>query len=78
MSQVTRTGFSTSKGSLVLSILFPKPSTFKFVSQSFKFIGLLFCVALCGFALTVWQLYTNFYVGVGPIVIRALDLITVR
>ena len=47
---VVRTGFATQKGALILSILFPKPSDFKFVSQSFKFTGSLFAVAFCGFA----------------------------
>jgi len=38
LAMVVRTGFATTKGALILSIMFPKPSTFKFVEQSYKFL----------------------------------------
>jgi cation-transporting ATPase 13A3/4/5 len=38
---VVRTGFSTAKGALVRSMLFPKPNSFKFYRDSFRFIGVL-------------------------------------
>lgn len=38
---VVRTGFSTAKGALVRSMLFPKPNNFKFYRDSFRFIGVL-------------------------------------
>jgi cation-transporting ATPase 13A2 len=38
---VVRTGFGTTKGGLVRSMLFPKPNNFKFYADSFKFIGVL-------------------------------------
>jgi cation-transporting ATPase 13A2 len=37
-----RTGFNTAKGSLVQSILFPRPNQFKFYQDSFRFIGYYF------------------------------------
>lgn len=38
---VVRTGFNTAKGALVRSMLFPKPNSFKFYRDSFRFIGVL-------------------------------------
>ena len=73
---VVRTGFATTKGSLILSILYPKPSTFKFVEQSYRFIATLFCVALVGFGLTIWQLKVRGSTN-ATIVIRACDLVTI-
>ncbi len=43
---VVRTGFNTTKGSLVRSMLFPKPMGFKFYRDSMRFI--LFLAALAG------------------------------
>lgn len=70
MGVVTTSGFLTSKGLLVLSILFPKPAHFKFVKEAMRFlIALLalgmrdliimfvnFCAAMVGFAICVWKL----------------------
>ena len=44
-----RTGFSTTKGSLVRSMLFPKPSGFKFYRDSFRYISVMGIIALLGF-----------------------------
>jgi magnesium-transporting ATPase (P-type) len=76
LGMVVRTAFATQKGSLILSILFPKPSTFKFVQQSFKFTAALFCVAICGLGLSIWQLI-RLDSEVSQIVLRGLDLITI-
>lgn len=49
---VFQTGFSTTKGELVRSILYPKPLKMKFYKDSFYFVTFLFC--LCKF-------YKNIY-----------------
>jgi len=46
-------GFSTSKGELVRSILFPKPVDFKFSQDGMKFIGCLAVIAAIGMLYTL-------------------------
>lgn len=53
MAVVTRTGFLTSKGGLVRSIMYPPPVDFKFQQDSYKFIGVLAAIASIGFVYTV-------------------------
>ncbi|KAI1503516.1 hypothetical protein F5X99DRAFT_425362 [Biscogniauxia marginata] len=76
LAMVVRTGFNTTKGSLVRSMLFPKPTGFKFYRDSFRYISVMGCVALLGFIVS----FINF-VRLGLawhlIVVRALDLITI-
>lgn len=50
---VLNTGFLTSKGELVRSIMYPPPADFKFDQDSYKFIGILAVIALLGFIYTV-------------------------
>lgn len=76
MVLVTRTGFLTTKGSLVQSILFPRPNNFRFYRDSMLFIGILAVIAFLGFSVAV----VNFIaLGVGWywIICRALDVLTV-
>jgi cation-transporting ATPase 13A2 len=42
---VLQTGFSTMKGRLVRSLLFPKPENFQFYKDSLKFIGMMGIIA---------------------------------
>jgi len=72
---VVRAGFATSKGSLILSILYPKPSTFKFFEQSMKFVFSMFCLALIGFIVSEVKLKSLDY-DLATLIIRGLDLIT--
>uniref|UniRef100_A0A1I8IKA6 Cation-transporting ATPase n=2 Tax=Macrostomum lignano TaxID=282301 RepID=A0A1I8IKA6_9PLAT len=73
---VVRTGFMTSKGELVRSILYPKPIAFTFNRDVINYLEVLGLFAVAGFIYTVilmhqrgdaWQ----------KIVVRALDLITI-
>ena len=49
LAMVVRTGFNTTKGSLVRSMLFPKPSGFKFYKDAFRYISVMACIAGVGF-----------------------------
>lgn len=46
---VVRTGFTTTKGALVRSMLFPKPTGFKFYRDSFRYISVMGVIAILGF-----------------------------
>ncbi|XP_075407257.1 polyamine-transporting ATPase 13A2 isoform X3 [Tenrec ecaudatus] len=76
LAVVTRTGFCTAKGSLVSSILHPRPLNFKFYRHSMKFVAALSVLALLGTAYSIFILHHN-QVPLKEIVIRALDLVTV-
>jgi len=77
LAVVVRTGFATTKGSLILSIFYPQPISFGFVTQSYKLIAALFTLSLIGFAISVWQLKAVQDASPKTIVLRALDLITI-
>lgn len=51
---VVRTGYSTLKGQLIRSILYPKEVGFKFYTDSMKFVFLLFCTALIGMVYCIY------------------------
>ena len=55
LAMVVRIGFTTAKGELIRSIMFPRPMDFKFYRDSMRFIGLLFVVAACGMAYCVYM-----------------------
>ncbi|XP_037089766.1 LOW QUALITY PROTEIN: probable cation-transporting ATPase 13A3 [Pollicipes pollicipes] len=76
LAVVIRTGFSTAKGELIRSILFPKPMGFKFYQDSMRFIGFLFLLSVSGLAYTVY-LYVIRGASVRHTVLRALDIITI-
>ncbi|XP_038219122.1 probable cation-transporting ATPase 13A3 isoform X1 [Zerene cesonia] len=73
---VLRTGYNTSKGQLVRSILYPVPADFKFDRDSYKFIFILACIAVLGLAYTV-ALKAARSLTARDIVIKALDIITI-
>ncbi|XP_066203939.1 polyamine-transporting ATPase 13A3 isoform X2 [Saccopteryx leptura] len=73
---VVRTGFSTSKGQLVRSILYPKPTDFKLYRDAYLFLLCLVAVAAVGFIYTIINSILN-EVEVGVIIIESLDIITI-
>ncbi|XP_068624678.1 probable cation-transporting ATPase W08D2.5 [Battus philenor] len=73
---VLRTGYNTSKGQLVRSILYPVPADFKFDQDSYKFIFILACISLVGLCYTV-ALKAYRSLTIKDIVIKALDIITI-
>ncbi|EJD02982.1 Ca-transporting ATPase [Fomitiporia mediterranea MF3/22] len=73
---VVRTGFTTTKGSLVRSMLFPKPLGFAFYRDSMRFIGVLAGIAGFGFLISAVQ-FVRLGIPWHTILVRALDLITV-
>lgn len=63
LAAVVRTGFNTTKGALVRSMLFPKPSGFKFYKDAFRYISVMAGVAGVGF----FASFINFLkLGVSP------------
>ncbi|KAL2312417.1 Cation-transporting ATPase [Schizosaccharomyces pombe] len=76
LAMVVRTGFNTTKGALVRSMIFPKPTNFSFYRDSFRFITAMFIIALIGFVFSSINLLT-LGVPIATIIIRALDLITI-
>lgn len=75
-AMVVRTGFDTTKGALVRSMLFPKPMGFKFYRDSLRFIGFLAGIAALGFTASSFN-FVKLGIAWHTIIVRALDLITV-
>ncbi|KAL8188337.1 UNVERIFIED_CONTAM: hypothetical protein K2H54_065724, partial [Gekko kuhli] len=73
---VVRTGFSTSKGQLVRSILYPKPTDFKLYRDAYLFLLFLVGVAGVGFLYTVVNSILH-QVPAKIIIIESLDIITI-
>ena len=76
LAVVVRTGFSTVKGSLVRSMVFPKPTGFKFYRDSFKFIGYMTLIAMFGFVISCYQ-FVRIGLDKRTMVLRAFDIITI-
>ena len=76
LALVVRTGFNTTKGALVRSMLFPKPSGFRFYRDSFRYISVMAGVAGIGFIASFIN-FVRLHLAWHLIIIRALDLITI-
>ncbi|KAI9019870.1 hypothetical protein DFJ74DRAFT_607911, partial [Hyaloraphidium curvatum] len=76
LALVVRTGFSTTKGALTRSILYPKPGRFRFYEDSIKFIVGMTAVAVVGFAASVYN-FVRLGASLSLMIRRALDLVTV-
>ncbi|XP_048107849.1 polyamine-transporting ATPase 13A3 isoform X2 [Alosa alosa] len=73
---VVRTGFSTAKGQLVRSILYPKPTDFKLYRDASLFLLCLVAVAGIGFIYSIVLSIMN-QVPAKTIIIESLDIITI-
>lgn len=76
LAVVVRTGFSTAKGELVRSILYPRPLDFKFYKDAMKFIIFLFFIASIGMSYSVY-IYTLHQEGFVKTLVRTLDIVTI-
>lgn len=72
---VIRTNFNTTKGSLVKTILFPKPNRLNLYVDSLKFVGIMGLIAMIGYFSIVHDLIGN--VTTGEVIRRFFDLITI-
>lgn len=72
---VIRTNFDTMKGSLIKSILYPKPNRFSFHADSMKFIGVLAIISVLGFIATIPASLK--YLSTHELIVKALDLVTI-
>ncbi|KAL3978996.1 nuclear receptor co-repressor 2 [Sarotherodon galilaeus] len=73
---VVRTGFSTAKGQLVRSILYPKPTDFKLYRDAYLFLLCLVAVAGIGFVYSIVLSIMN-EVPAKTIIIESLDIVTI-
>ena len=76
LAVVIRTGFDTTKGALVRSMLFPKPSGFKFYRDAFRYISVMAAIAGIGFTASLVN-FIRLKLAWHLIIVRALDLITI-
>ncbi|TRY61546.1 hypothetical protein TCAL_03194 [Tigriopus californicus] len=76
LAVAVRTGFQTSKGELIRSILFPKSMGFKFYQDSIRFICVLFFIAAMGMCYCIY-VYVHRGSTLQMIVLRCLDIITI-
>ncbi|KAG9232990.1 hypothetical protein BJ875DRAFT_379522 [Amylocarpus encephaloides] len=76
LAMTVRTGFNTTKGALVRSMLFPKPSGFRFYRDSFRYISVMGGIAMLGFVASFVN-FVRLHLAFHLIIVRALDLITI-
>lgn len=73
---VVRTGFNTTRGALVRSMLVPKPSKFKFYEDSFRYLKVMGCLAGLAFIVSLVN-FIRLKLHWTLILLRALDLLTI-
>ncbi|XP_032238659.2 polyamine-transporting ATPase 13A3 isoform X2 [Nematostella vectensis] len=76
LAVVIRTGFFTTKGRLIRSILNPRPVEFQFFKDSMRFISMLAVLASVGFAYSVY-VFVQQGAKIGVIIEKSLDVITI-
>lgn len=70
------TGFSTSKGDLFRSILYPRPINFKIERDSYRFMAALTVVAILAFIKRMVQASSS-TISTGDALVSSLDLVTI-
>ncbi|XP_063965786.1 polyamine-transporting ATPase 13A3-like [Lytechinus pictus] len=73
---VTQTGFSTAKGQLVKSILYPKPTEIKLYRDALLFVGILTIIAIFGFIYTAIVMALQ-GASASKTAIHAIDIISI-
>eukprot|EP01080_Neovahlkampfia_damariscottae_P001121 gene1121-10635_t len=76
IAYVYRTGFFTAKGNLLLSIIYPKESSFSLYADSLKFIGFMSLFAIIGMIYSSLILYLE-HATIWDRIIKVLDVVTV-
>ncbi|XP_022903351.2 polyamine-transporting ATPase 13A3-like [Onthophagus taurus] len=76
LARVIKTGFDTTKGALVKSIMFPTPIGLEFYKDAMKFVLFLFLIAGSGMCYCLY-LYINREAAVQDIILRVLDIVTI-
>ena len=69
-------GFNTAKGELVRTILYPKPSEFRFDLDLYKYIGALTFISILGMIYTMFIMLRR-HNPLKDMILRSLDLITI-
>ncbi|CAG7728857.1 unnamed protein product [Allacma fusca] len=73
---IVKTGYSTLKGQLIRSIIFPKELGFQFYVDAMKFVAMLFCLAAIGMTYCIY-LYVVRQTHWTTALVRILDIITI-
>ncbi|TMW68177.1 hypothetical protein Poli38472_007849 [Pythium oligandrum] len=74
---VLATGFSTAKGELFRSIVYPKPIHFRIERDSYRFLFTLSIVAILAFVKRLLQASKSDVVTTGDAIVSSLDLVTI-
>ena len=73
-----RTGFNTTKGSIkFVSMLFPKPSGFKFYRDSFRYISVMAGIAALGFVASFVKAFVRLKLAWHLIIVRAAGSVAI-
>lgn len=72
---VMRTGYTTNRGNLIRSILYPKPHSFTFFQESLKFVFILFCFSIIGYCVLINRFLET--LTSEDMVVKFLDLFTI-
>nr|VZI42217.1 unnamed protein product [Spirometra erinaceieuropaei] len=73
---VLRTGFLTSKGGLVRSILYPKPLDVNFTIDAFRFLSVMSIIAIAG-SIYTWIILAHHDYNYSVLMKKSLDILTI-